>query len=181
MQVTSSNPEGGGVQVRKMMLFAIASAKESIRIGSAYFLPDQDFIDALKVAASRGVQIRIITPGEMIDKEYVRKASYTIWGELLEAGVEVYEYLPVKYHAKLMIVDDFFVSVGSTNFDNRSFRLNDEANVNILNGDFGKKMAALFDEDMKSSEQITEEHVKSRSLWNKVSGWIISKVLGPYL
>lgn len=181
MQITSSNPIEGQINVRKMMLYAIASAEETIRIGTAYFYPDQDFIDALKVAANRDVQIRIITPGEKIDKKFVRKATYTIWDELLEAGIEVYEYLPSKYHAKILIVDNYFVSVGSTNIDNRSFRLNDEANVNILDSDFGQKMAALFDEDLKSSTQITKVHMENRTLWDRFSGWVIAKVLGPYI
>jgi len=181
MQVTSGNPLEGRMPVRKMMLYAIASASESIRIGTAYFYPDQGFLDALKAAAGRGVQIRMILPGEKIDKNYVRAATYTILEQLLESGIEIYEYLPAKYHAKVMIVDDYFVSVGSTNIDNRSFTLNDEANLNILNSDFGQEMAALFDEDLESSEQITEEKVRNRSLWSRISGWLTSNVLGSYI
>ncbi len=181
MQVTSSHPREGQKRVRKMLLHAIASASESIRIGSAYFFPDNDFLDALVDAANRGVIVTILTPGDNIDQNYVRWASHTLWGDLMEAGIRMYEYQPAMYHAKLMIVDDYYVTVGSTNFDNRSFRLNDEANVNIIDREFGLEMSGYFDEDLEQSMQITIEDLQNRPLRHKIYGWIVAKTIGAYL
>jgi cardiolipin synthase A/B len=181
MQVTSSHPREGQKRVRKMLLHAIASADESIRIGSAYFFPDAKFIQALVDAAERGISVTILTPGEKIDQNYVRRASHTLWDDLLKAGIRMYEYQPTMYHAKIMIVDDYFVTIGSTNFDNRSFRLNDEANINILDRDFGLKMAGYFGEDLDQSVQITLEDLKNRSLWHKFHGWLVAGTIGSYL
>ena len=181
MQVTTSHPADGAKQVRKMLLHAIASADESIRIGSAYFFPDNKFIQALVDAANRGVRIKILTPNDNIDSDFVRMASHTLWGDLLEAGIEMYEYQPVMYHAKLMIVDEYFVTMGSTNFDNRSFRLNDEANVSILGEDFARQMTERYEEDLTHSEIITIEKWENRSLFRKAYGWVIAKVIGVYL
>jgi cardiolipin synthase A/B len=181
MQVSSGNPREGDLKLRKMLLYAMASSRESVRIGSAYFFPDQKFLEKLIQTADRGVKIQILTPGENIDQNYVRLASQSRWGGLLEAGIEIYEYQPAMYHAKKMIVDDYFVSIGSTNFDNRSFRLNDETNVNIVDDQFGQEMAALFDYDLNQSTVITLEEWSGRPVWKKVYGWLIAKLLGPYL
>ena len=181
MQVTTSHPADGAKQVRKMLLHAIASADESIRIGSAYFFPDHKFLQALVDAANRGVHIKILTPNENIDQKFVRNASQTLWGNLLEAGIEMYEYQPVMYHAKLMIVDEYFVTMGSTNFDNRSFRLNDEANVSILDEDFARQMTERYEDDLAHSERITKEEWENRSFFRKAYGWVIAKVIGVYL
>lgn len=181
MQVTTSHPGDGAMQVRKMLLHAIASADKSIRIGSAYFFPDHKFLQAMVDAANRGVRITVLTPNENIDKDFVRIASHTLWGDLLDAGIEMYEYQPVMYHAKLMIVDDYFVTMGSTNFDNRSFRLNDEANVSILDEDFALQMVEKYEEDLEHSEKITIEEWESRSFFRKAYGWVIAKVIGVYL
>ncbi len=181
MQVTSSNPREGQKRVRKMLLHAIASAGESIRIGSAYFFPDNDVIAALIDAAERNVTVTILTPGDKIDQNYVRRASHTLWGDLLEAGIEMYEYQPAMYHAKLMIVDDYFVTIGSTNFDNRSFRLNDEANVNILDREFALKMSEHFDRDLVTSQRITLQDWQARPYRYKIYGWLTAKTIGAYL
>jgi len=95
------------------------------------------------------VPIQIIVPGAKIDAKFTRKASRSRWGDLLRAGIEIYEYQPTTFHCKVMIVDDLWVSVGSTNFDNRSFRLNDEANLNVLDREFATAEAAVFREDLK--------------------------------
>ncbi len=181
MQVTSSHPREGQKRVRKMLLHAIASAGESIRIGSAYFFPDSAFLQALVDAAERGVSVTILTPGEKIDQNYVRRASHILWEDLLKAGIDMYEYQPTMYHAKIMIVDDYYVTIGSTNFDNRSFRLNDEANVNILDREFGLKMAGLFNEDLDQSVQITLEDLQNRPLWHRFHGWLVARTIGAYL
>ena len=119
-------------------------------------------------AAKRGVRIRIITPGEHIDAETVRRASRGLWGDLLRAGVQIYEYQPTMYHCKVMIVDGLWVSVGSTNFDNRSFSLNDEANLNILDAAFARRQVEIFEDDLTRSKAITLAEWQARPLREKL-------------
>lgn len=101
------------------------------------------------------MKVKILMPGTRTDSEPVRRASRARWGDLLEAGAEMYEYQPTMYHCKVMIVDDVWVSVGSTNFDSRSFRLNDEANLNIYDHTFAQRQIDIFEDDLKKSRQIT--------------------------
>jgi cardiolipin synthase len=107
-------------------------------------------------------------PGTTIDSELTRKASRSRWGDLLGAGIEIYEYRPTMYHCKVMVVDDLWVSVGSTNFDNRSFRLNDEANLNVFDADFARRQSEVFENDKARSHRVTLEEWKHRPLWEKV-------------
>jgi cardiolipin synthase len=107
-------------------------------------------------------------PGEHIDTEVVRKASRAQWGELLEAGAEIYEFQPTMFHCKMLIVDRLMVSVGSTNFDNRSFRLNDEANLNVYDAEFAQHVSKVFEEDLTRARRITFEAWKARPWQEKV-------------
>ena len=154
-QVFSSSPTNGSESMHLMYLMAITAATKSIDISSAYFVPDDVSTRAMTNAIKRGVKIRIITPGKIIDTETVRAASRGKWGPLLEAGAQIFEYQPSMYHCKAMIVDNIMVSVGSTNFDNRSFRLNDEANLNIYDVPFATRQTAVFEDDLKNAQQIT--------------------------
>jgi cardiolipin synthase A/B len=166
-QMFSSGPSGGSESMHLMYLLAIASAKESIRLSNAYFVPDDLTSNALVAAAKRGVRIQIITPGDKIDTELVRRASRARWGDLLEAGIEIYEYQPTMFHCKIMVVDNYLVSTGSTNFDPRSFRLNDEANLNVYDAGFAADMAKVFAEDLKKSRRMTYQQWKDRPLQEK--------------
>lgn len=154
-QMFSSSPTGGSESMHLMYLLSITSAEKSVLLSSAYFVPDELAIDALVAAARRGVRICIVTPGAHIDTHIVRRASRARWGRLLEAGIEIHEYQPTMFHCKVMIVDGFLVSTGSTNFDNRSFRLNDEANLNVYDETFAAEMTAVFEKDLKRARQIT--------------------------
>ena len=154
-QMFSSSPSGGGDSMELMYLMAITAAQESIYLSSAYFVPDELSINALIAAAKRGVIISIITPGKHIDTDLVRKASRASWGAMLKADIQIAEYSPTMYHCKILIIDSLFVSVGSTNFDNRSFRLNDEANLNIMDKDFAKELISTFNDDWAKSHAIT--------------------------
>ncbi|MBV8260477.1 MAG: cardiolipin synthase B, partial [Paraburkholderia sp.] len=118
--------------------------------------------------AKRGVRVRIITPGKRIDTHTVREASRACWGDLLAAGVEIYEYQPTMFHCKLIIVDEYLVSVGSTNFDSRSFKLNDEANLNIYDRDFARQQTSIFDGDLMHAKRITLDDWRSRPLVEKL-------------
>ena len=144
-----ASPAGGSESMHLMYLMAIAAAEHAIDLEAAYFVPDELIINALVAARHRGVRIRVIVPGKHIDSETVRLASKAHWGELLKAGVEIYEYQPTMMHNKLLIVDGLLTSVGSTNFDVRSFRLNDEASLNIYDRAFAARMTEVFEEDLK--------------------------------
>jgi cardiolipin synthase len=179
-QVFSSSPTGGSESMKLMYLLAITAAKRSINLSSAYFVPDPLSRTALVDAIKRGVKVRIITPGSHMDQETVRRASRARWGELLEAGAEMYEYVPTMYHCKIMIVDEHFVSVGSTNFDPRSFELNDEANLNIFDSGFARQQIAVFDKDVALSRRMTFAQWKDRPFAEKLWEHAAS-LLGPLL
>src|SRR5947209_16780472 len=143
-----------------MYLLGIASAQKTLRIENAYFLPDDLGRRELVAAAKRGVKIEIIVPGKKIDQKLVRGASKRHWPELLNAGIKIYEYEPTMVHVKLMVVDDTFVSVGSGNFDNRSIRLNDEANLDVLDRQFAAEQIRFFEMDKHHSREVALEEVK---------------------
>ncbi|AXE98288.1 cardiolipin synthase [Paraburkholderia hospita] len=151
----SSSPSGGSDDMQLMYLMAITAATHSIHLASAYFVPDKLTINAIVEAAKRGVDVRIITPGKHIDTHTVREASRACWGPLLEAGVQMFEYQPTMFHVKLLVVDDYLVSVGSTNFDSRSFKLNDEANLNIYDEAFARRQTQIFADDLAKSKRVT--------------------------
>jgi cardiolipin synthase len=167
-QMFSSSPEGGSESMQLMYLLAITASARTIHLSSAYFVPDDLSLKALVAAVKRGVRVQIITPGEHMDAGTVRRASRARWGELLEAGVEIFEYQPTMFHCKVMIVDGLWVSVGSTNFDNRSFSLNDEANLNILDARFAARQVEIFQQDLAHSRAITFAQWQQRPLREKL-------------
>lgn len=167
-QMFSSSPSGGSDSMELMYLMAITAAKESIYLSSAYFVPDVLSIDALIAAAERGVKISIIIPGKHIDTHIVRKASRASWGSMLKANIQIAEYSPSMYHCKILIIDHLFVSVGSTNFDNRSFRLNDEANLNIMDKKFAQELIDAFNDDWEKSHLITLKEWSQRPWQEKL-------------
>ena len=167
-QMFSSSPSGGSEGMQLMYLLAITAATRSIDLSAAYFVPDELAIRALVEAMARGVKLRIVVPGEHIDSETVRSASRATWGPLLAAGAVIAEYRPTMYHCKVLIVDDRLVSVGSTNFDNRSFRLNDEATLNIMDAEFAKQQRAIFEADLALARPITLKEWQDRPLTEKV-------------
>ena len=154
-QMFSSSPSGGSESMQLMYLLAITAAKRSIDLANSYFVPDEMTIQTLVDAARRGVKVRVIVPSGHIDSEVVRKASRGSWGPMLQAGIEIAEFQPTMFHVKGLVVDGMFSSVGSTNFDNRSFRLNDEANLNVLSRDFGAIQRRIFDQDWALARRIT--------------------------
>jgi cardiolipin synthase len=167
-QVFSSSPSGGSESMHLMYLLSIAAATRSIDLSSAYFVPDELTVRTLVDAMRRGVRLRIITPGPIIDSQTVRSASRAGWGPLLEAGAEISEYQPTMFHCKVFTVDGLLVSVGSTNFDNRSFRLNDEANLNIYDAEFAAAQTAQFEADLKQSRRITLQAWRDRPWTEKL-------------
>lgn len=167
-QVFSSSPSGGSESMHLMYLMSIAAAERTIDLSSAYFVPDDLTVAALVAAMQRGVRLRIITPGPIIDSQTVRGASRAAWGPLLAAGAQMSEYQPTMFHCKVFIVDGLLVSVGSTNFDNRSFRLNDEANLNIYDEAFAAAETHQFEADLRQSKRLTLAEWQHRPLSEKL-------------
>ncbi len=161
-QMFASSPSGGSESMHLMYLMSITAAQRSIHLSSSYFVPDELAVKTLAAAAQRGVKVQVITPGGEIDTEVVRRASRSRWGPLLEAGVQIAEYQPTMFHCKVMVVDGLLVSVGSTNFDNRSFRLNDEANLNVLDAEFAQRQIAIFEQDLQHSKPVTLQAWQAR-------------------
>jgi len=157
-----------------MCLLSLACAGKSVRIENSYFVPDAQTCRALIRARKRGVAVEILVPGPKIDEKVVRRASRATWGELLKNGIAIYEYQPTMFHCKLLIVDDRWVSIGSANLDNRSFRINDEANLNVLDVKFASEQIAVFEQDKKRSRQITYEQWLHRPLAEKISNVLAS-------
>lgn len=166
-QVFQSSSREGSESVRLMYLLSIAAAEKTIDLANSYFVPDDLAVRSFIAASRRGVAIRIIVPGEHIDAAVVRRASRARWGELLEAGIEIFEYQPTMFHCKVMVVDGLWTSVGSTNFDNRSFRLNDEANLNVLDAEFAATQSRMFEEDLRHSRKVSLEEWRKRPLTEK--------------
>src|SRR5690606_36624683 len=159
-----------------MYLMAIAAAEHSIDLSAAYFIPDELITKALVAARHRGVRIRVLMPGENTDSAAARLASKQGWGPLLLAGVEMYEYEPTMFHNKVLIVDRELVSVGSTNFDLRSFRLNDEASLNIYDEGFAGRMTRVFEQDLAKSKRYTYETWKARPWTEKFAETFIRPI-----
>jgi cardiolipin synthase len=170
-----ASPAGGSESMHLMYLMAIAAAERSIDLAASYFVPDDLLIQALVAARERGVRVRILLPGEHIDSQMVRIASKAEWGPLLQAGVEIAEYEPTMLHVKLLVVDREMVSVGSTNFDIRSLRLNDEASLNVYDRSFGERMTAVFAADLARARPYTYAMWQQRPLREKLA----EKVLLP--
>jgi cardiolipin synthase len=161
-QMFSSSPSGGSESMQLMYLLSITAARKTIDLANSYFVPDELTIKTLIDAAKRGVKVRVLTPSGHIDSEVVRKASRGSWGPMLEAGIEIAEYQPTMYHVKGLVVDGLFSSVGSTNFDSRSFRLNDEANLNVLSAEFGRVQQEVFAADWSKARRISLEQWQQR-------------------
>lgn len=179
-QMFSGSPTGGSASMELMYLLSITAATKSIDLSAAYFVPDELSRKALLAALKRGVRLRVIVPGQHIDSETVRLASKAEWGELLAAGAEISEFAPTMFHCKVMIVDELLVSLGSTNFDNRSMRLNDEATLNVLDADFAKAQEAAFEGDLKRSVPFTHAQWENRS-WRERLGERIVDIFGSQL
>jgi cardiolipin synthase len=166
-QVIKSSPAGGSFQMYTMYLLAIASARRSIYLTNPYFLPDERMEEALLAAAARGVRVVALTPGK-IDHNLVRAASRRGFGRLLEAGIEIYEYQASLLHSKTMVVDGVWATVGSTNFDHRSFALNDELNVALYDRSVVEKLATAFEADLAHARRVTLESWRHRGLSTKL-------------
>jgi cardiolipin synthase len=176
VRVLAASPDGAS-DIYKAMVVAISEAKKSIHITSAYFVPDQQIIDALVAAAKRGVDVRLVLPG-VSDHSLIRYAGQGFYDQLLGAGVHVFELQVAVLHAKTAVIDGAWSTVGSSNIDRRSFIHNYELNVVVLDPAFGAQMDSAFNEDLKDSKEVTLERWQHRPLSDRVKEWMSR--LGEY-
>jgi len=165
--VVWSNPTSGASNVKLMYLLSIAGARRTIDIQSPYFILDESTRWALDQARQRGVRVRIVTDGEITDAKPVKHASREGYQDLLERGVEIHEFEPTMMHVKAMMVDGVWSVIGSANFDNRSFELNDELTVAIYDSELASTLTSDFDEDIKRTTKLDAATWPDRSLWKK--------------
>jgi len=166
-QLFTASPGGGSKSMQLMYLMAITSAARTIDLSAAYFVPDEVALKSLVAALQRGVRVRIILPGPHMDSRLVQHASRALWGDLLAHGAEIHEYQPTMFHCKVMVVDGLWVSVGSTNFDSRSFSINDEANLNVYDAAFATALTAIFEDDLRQSRRVLLAEWQDRSWWTR--------------
>jgi cardiolipin synthase len=169
MQVVRSSATVGDTNAEALYYLAIASARESIELTAAYFVPRPAFTDALCTAAKRGVDVRILVPGPHIDKGFVRIGGRAAYSELLDAGVRLFEYQPTMLHAKTLCVDGIWSSVGTVNFDNRSFQLHDEITLCVWDERFARELGSAFAEDLSRSDEIDAARWSRRPLRQRAS------------
>ena len=165
-QAVRSSPAGGSTAMYTMFLLAMASARRSIYITNPYFLPDDKMVETLVRTARNRVRVVLLLPGA-IDHNIVKQASRAELGRLLEAGVEVYEYRAALLHAKTMVVDSRWATVGSTNLDRRSFALNDEINLVVYDEAIAHRLERIFEADLARSRRITYEGWRNRSMMSR--------------
>ena len=165
-QVIKSSPLGG-YDMYTMYLLAIGSARRSVHLTNPYFLPDDRMEHALLAAAARGVRVVALTPGK-IDHNVVRAASRRGFGRLLLGGIEIFEYQAALLHSKTMVIDGVWATIGSTNFDNRSFALNDELNVVLYDRAAVERLEAAFEADVAHARRVTYEAWQNRGLKTKL-------------
>jgi cardiolipin synthase len=164
MQVVRSTAEVGDTNVEALYFLAIACASTTLHLTSAYFAPRPAFVEALTDAARRGVDVRVLVPGPHIDKGFVRQAGRSVYEQLLEGGVRIFEFCPTMIHAKTLTIDGAWSSVGSVNFDNRSFQLQDEVTLGVCSREFAGKLDAQFERDLARSAEIELDRWNGRSL-----------------
>jgi cardiolipin synthase A/B len=167
--VAFTSPRGSISAVQLLYYLAIASAEKELLIQNPYFLPHEDAIDEMKEAVRRGVDVRIMLPAaEVIDAPVVQHASHHHFGDLLENGVRIFEYKRTLLHQKIIIVDGTWSCVGSTNFDDRSFELNDEASVGFTDPDIARNLRDSFFEDMKLADEVNFKEWQQRPFSHKL-------------
>jgi cardiolipin synthase len=172
-------PEERGDTLGASYLLAIDSAKESILIEHAYFIPNKQLRESLLRARARGVEIDIILPNETIDSKVVRLTSKTYWREMMDAGIRSYEYDACMLHGKLMEVDDTLSIIGSGNFDDRTFFINDEFNVNVLCKHFAAEQREMFERDLTKSKRMGYDDVEVS--WSEKPKQWVGKIIEPQL
>jgi cardiolipin synthase len=176
--VNSTPTMGGSTRARVLFQLLVVSARRSIAITTPYFLPDKNLAQELCHAIERGVRVRILVPGQKSDHLLTRSTSRAGYGRLLKAGAEIYEYEPAMIHAKVLCVDGVWAVVGSTNFDNRSFGLNDEVNLAAYDGDLAARLERDMAEDLQQSARVSLQQWKHRPVFERAPellGWLFER------
>ena len=167
VQIVRSSPEGGASAMYSTFLIALASAKRSIRITNPYLLLDDRLTTVLLERARANVTVEVIVPGS-IDHNFVREASRASWGQMLEGGIRLYQYMPGLLHSKTIVIDSAWTTIGSTNLDPRSLAVNEEVNVVIYDRDVARRMEAIFKDDVAHSKAVTLEEWKRRPIKSRL-------------
>jgi cardiolipin synthase len=173
MQVVRSRAGIGDTNAEALYFLAIASARTSLHLTAAYFVPRPAFTEALCDAADRGVDVRVLVPGSHIDKGFVRTAGRAVYQQLLDCGVRIWEYGPTMLHAKTLVVDGGWSSVGSVNFDNRSFQLHDEVTLCVQSRTFAGLLEDQMERDLAVSEEIEPERWGDRGLHKRAGEQVL--------
>jgi cardiolipin synthase len=171
IHVSGSSPKGGISTLEIMFKLTVASAQKELFISNPYFIPDHDVCELLSHAVERGVDVRIMVPGPYNDSKLVKHAGHRYFGELLEKGVKIYEHQKTLIHQKIMVVDGLWSHVGSTNLDDRSFDINDEVSMGIIDEGVASQLRAAFEEDMESCVQLKAESWHRRPVWHRTVDW----------
>ena len=176
--VIRSSPADRATASRVAFQLLMEGADQEVRISTPYFLPDRALRRALKDIAQRGVSVSVIVPGRNTDQRWVRLASRRMWGELLQAGVRIYEYRATMTHAKVLVIDGLWAVLGTTNIDNRSFEHNDEINVALQDTVVAARLLEDYERDLRDSREVTADDWRRRPLWEKIVGpfvWILER------
>ena len=176
--VVKSSPSDRATASRVTFQTLMEASDHSIHISTPYFLPDRSLRRALVETARRGVRITVIVPGRKTDQRWVRLASRRMWGHLLAAGIRIFEYRQTMTHAKVLVADELWCVLGTTNIDNRSFEHNDEVNVAMRDRGLAARLLEDYERDLEGSEEMTFARWQRRPLWEKVVGpfvWILER------
>lgn len=168
VQVTRGTPTGGPTGTTQLFFMAIAGARRRLWLTTAYFAPDPAFEDVLCAAAGRGVDVRILVNGQKVDKEVARQAGQRSYAKLAEAGARIFEYDRTMLHAKVLLVDDEWANIGSSNFDSRSFDHDLEVNVSVIDAGIVSELEADFLDDVESSSEFDLDLWRKRPLRKRV-------------
>jgi cardiolipin synthase A/B len=176
--VNSTPTAGGSTRARVLFQLLLASARESISITTPYFLPDKSLMQELCRAIERGVAVRVLVPGRKSDHMLTRSTSRGAYGRLLHWGAAVYEYQPAMIHAKILIVDRQWAVVGSTNFDNRSFGINDEVNLALRDVAVAQRLEHDMEADLRQAQRVSLEDWRHRGVTERATeliGWVFER------
>jgi cardiolipin synthase len=176
--VVKSSPSDRATASRVTFQMLIEGCDHSVHISTPYFLPDRALRRALVETARRGVKITVVLPGRSTDQKWVRLASRRMWGQLLEAGIRIFEYRDTMTHAKMLIADELWSVLGTTNIDNRSFEHNDEINIAMRDAELAARLLQDYERDLGDSTEISFDRWKRRAIWEKIVGpfvWILER------
>jgi cardiolipin synthase A/B len=172
VQAVMSSPKGDLFTASILYSLAILCARKSILIANPYFVPGPRTLEWMEEAVERGVRVVVMIAGESSDTFLARANSTRLYGKILEAGVELYEYMPTMLHQKTMLVDDLWAAIGTANFDHRSFRLNEESMVCVYDPLVVEQLRATFEEDLQLCRRVEMERWQARGLRTRMGEWV---------